>query len=126
MNWPALGGPYRDVGWVFHVDEDAASDLENPAFQDLYAVFRYAIDRDLFMVLFYDIAEPAAGLPVFRDPTYEAGNPFLYGKNTAPRTAISRVQPKPSHLRGDHCDRNHDGNQRASIEAQWQSPQGVA
>lgn len=50
-------------------------------FQDLYAVFRYAIERGVFMVLFYDIAEPVAELPVFRDPTLEVGNRFLYGKN---------------------------------------------
>lgn len=82
VNWPVLGGPYGDVGWVFHVDEDLAYDLENPMFQDLYAVFRYAIEHDLFMVLFYDIAEPVAGLPVFRDPNYEAGAPFLNGKHS--------------------------------------------
>jgi hypothetical protein len=78
MDWPVLGGPYRDVGWIFHVDEDAANDYENPAFQDLFAVFRFALERDLFIVLFYDIAEPAAELPLFRDPAYETGNPFLY------------------------------------------------
>lgn len=83
MDWPSVGGPYRDVGWIFHVDEDAAYDFENPTFQDLYAVFRYAIERGVFIVLFYDVAEPVAGLPVFRDPTSEVGNPFLYGKNVA-------------------------------------------
>lgn len=28
MDWPMLGGPYGDVGWMFHVDEDAAHDHE--------------------------------------------------------------------------------------------------
>jgi hypothetical protein len=82
MDWPILGGPYGDVGWMFHVDEDAAHDYESPVFQDLYAVLRYAIKRGLFIVLFYDIADLAPGLPVFRDPASEEGNPYLYGKQS--------------------------------------------
>jgi len=66
MDWPTLGGPYRDVGWIFHVDEDAGH-LTSAAFQDLYAAFRFAANRGYNVVLFYDIETPTDELPVYRD-----------------------------------------------------------
>lgn len=78
MDWPTVGGPYRDLGWIFHVDEDAAYDSERTAFQDLFAVFRYAMEHDFDLVLFDDITEPTEGLKLYRDPETEAGNPLLH------------------------------------------------
>jgi hypothetical protein len=67
MDWPALGGPYRDVGWVFHVDGDAGGANDQSPFQDLYAAFRFAAARGYDIVLFYDIEAPIDELPVYRD-----------------------------------------------------------
>ncbi|WP_426122882.1 hypothetical protein [Pararhizobium sp. PWRC1-1] len=67
MDWPALGGPYRDVGWVFHVDTGVAGLTDQPAFQDLYDAFRFAAERGYSVILFYDIEDAIDGLPVYRD-----------------------------------------------------------
>jgi hypothetical protein len=67
MDWPALGGPYRDVGWVFHVDTGVAGLTDRAAFQDLYDAFRFAAERGYSVILFYDVEDPIDGLPVYRD-----------------------------------------------------------
>jgi hypothetical protein len=89
MGWPALGGPYRDVGWIFHVDEDAGGLIDQPAFQDLYDAFRFAAHRGYGVVLFYDIEETIDDLPVYRD--LEAEYDVLYEGSPEWRSARGRA-----------------------------------
>jgi hypothetical protein len=94
MGWPALGGPYRDVGWVFHVDQDAGGLIDQPAFQDLYDAFRFAADRGYSIVLFYDIEETIDDLPVYRD--LETEYDVLYEGSPEWRSARGRASPPSS------------------------------
>lgn len=77
MDWPILGGPYRDIGWFFHVDEDVYADTERP-FLDLYSVIQHAADQGYGNVLFYDLGDVIDRLPVYREPDYEDTDAYLY------------------------------------------------
>ncbi|WJR66385.1 hypothetical protein QTA58_19510 [Neorhizobium sp. CSC1952] len=77
MDWPILGGPYRDVGWFFHVDGDVYADTERP-FSDLYSVIQHAADHGYGIVLFYDLGDVIDCLPVYREPECEDTDAYLY------------------------------------------------
>jgi hypothetical protein len=67
MDWPSVGGPYRDIGWFFHVDEEGMSDDESPILQDLYEAFRFADAEGYEIIRFCNIEQPIDALPVYRD-----------------------------------------------------------
>ncbi|NKL39159.1 hypothetical protein G9X64_29665 [Rhizobium sophorae] len=63
--WLTVGGPFGDMGWLFHVDEDAAFNFGNRRFKDLWRSFAYAADRGYDLILFDDVEEPVRDLPVY-------------------------------------------------------------
>ncbi|MGO4569985.1 hypothetical protein AB4Z52_34380 [Rhizobium sp. 2YAF20] len=65
MSWPTVGGPFGDVGWIFHVDEDAAFNFGNRRLKDLWQTFAYAADKGYDLILFDEIERPIADLPVY-------------------------------------------------------------
>lgn len=77
MSWPAVGGPYRHLGFFFHVDETVANDTDH-FMDDLGAVFHYAADCGYERVLLYDMGKVSDCLPAYRDPDEEGCNPNLY------------------------------------------------
>lgn len=91
MEWPVVGGPFRDLGFLCHADETLAyGECDEPdPFQDLAAVFRYACDRGYYRVLFYDLGDVVEGLPIYRDPEEEPNSPLLYQ---------GRLEPAPQPL----------------------------
>jgi hypothetical protein len=60
-----VGGPFGDSGWIFHVDEDAASNFGNRRFKDLWRAFAYAANLGCDLILFDDVEERVQDLPVF-------------------------------------------------------------
>ncbi|MEH6691079.1 MAG: hypothetical protein V7774_07845 [Pseudorhizobium pelagicum] len=66
MDWPAVGGPFGNIGFIFHVDETIADGGET-APGDLTAIFRYAADRGYFRVLLDNCGDPVNGLRIYRD-----------------------------------------------------------
>jgi hypothetical protein len=67
MDWPTVGGPYRDTGWFFHVDEDAREEAVSPILQDLFETFRFAAAEGYEVIRFCNIEPQIAELPVYRD-----------------------------------------------------------
>jgi hypothetical protein len=67
MDWPTVGGPYRDAGWFFHIDEDAWQEACSPILQDLFETFRFAAREGYDIIHFCDITMPIDELPVYRD-----------------------------------------------------------
>ena len=65
INWPIVGGPFGDCGWMFHVDEDAAANFGSRRFKELWRIFAYAAERGYDLVLFDFVEAPTADLPVY-------------------------------------------------------------
>jgi len=63
--WPTIGGAFGQSGWIFHVDEDAEANFGNRRFKELWRAFAYAAENGYDLILFDDIEEPIAELPVF-------------------------------------------------------------
>lgn len=64
-NWPTIGGPFGDCGWILHVDEDARANLGNRRFKGLWRIFAYAAERGYDLVLFDFVEAPTRDLPVY-------------------------------------------------------------
>lgn len=64
MEWPAVGGPFGDIGFFFHVDETIVHGGET-APDDLTAIFRYAADQGCFRVLLDECGDVVDELPVY-------------------------------------------------------------
>jgi hypothetical protein len=67
IDWPTVGGPYRDIGWFFHVDEDAGEEAVSPILHDLFETFRFAAAEGYEVIRFCNIERPIAELPIYRD-----------------------------------------------------------
>ncbi|WP_368363542.1 hypothetical protein [Rhizobium mongolense] len=65
-DWLTVGGPFGDVGWIFHVDEDAESNFGKRRFKDLWQSFAYASERGFDLILFDEVEQPIAELPVYK------------------------------------------------------------
>lgn len=64
-DWPVVGGPFGDCGWILHVDEDAHANFGHRRFKELWQIFEYAADLGYSLILFDDVEDPIAALPVF-------------------------------------------------------------
>lgn len=83
LQWSFVGGPFQDKGWFFHVDSDVIPEPEEP-FADLYGAMRWASARGCTHILFYDIGDVCAELPVFREPEYEEMDGAFYSVSYRP------------------------------------------
>ena len=82
LQWPMVGGPFQDMGWFFHVDDDVAADPEEP-FADLYHAMEHAAAHRYSHILFYDIGEVREGLPIYREPELEELDGIFYSGSRA-------------------------------------------